>query len=93
MSVVKWLENQISKSSGPRSSAGRGEYEFAPDSDVNQGNKETRWAQDFLVRPHGWIVFLDLLQAVENRVNFRSVVWGCVEFTITGKSEVKILTL
>ena len=43
MSAVKWLANQISKSSGPRSFPGRGEYEFASDSDVNQGNKETRW--------------------------------------------------
>ena len=37
--------------------------------DVNQGNKDARWVQHFLVWSQGVMdrVFLDLLQAVEKR--------------------------
>ena len=41
------------KSSGPRSWLGVENMNLHLTPDVNQGNKETRWVQDFLVWPHG----------------------------------------
>ena len=41
------------KSSGPRSWLGGENMNLHLTPDVNQGNKETRWVQGFLVWPHG----------------------------------------
>ena len=55
MSVVKWLANQNSNPvvKDPFLEGENMNLHLTPD--VNQGNKEARWVQDFLVRPQGWI--------------------------------------
>ena len=48
MSVVKWLANQISNTAVQDPFLGKENLNFYLTPDVNQGNKEARWIEDFV---------------------------------------------
>ena len=74
MSVVKWLANQNSNPvvKDPFLEGENMNLHLTPD--VNQGNKEARWVQDFLVGSQAWIESLWIFCEV---LRIESVLWKC----------------